>query len=216
MANEYAREDRNRVRRVAKRAKYDKATVHAIIDSTRICHVGFVEDGRPFVIPTLHARDGETILLHGAKAGRLVQYAASGEPICITCTHIDGLVLARSAFHHSVNYRSAVVFGSGRPIEGAAEKLRALQLFTNRMVPGRWAELRATTEKELGATGVAAVTIESASAKVRTGGPLDDEEDLDATVWAGVMPIRETLGPPEPDVALRAGTTLPDYLRALF
>lgn len=215
MVDEYTKTDHTRVRRLAKRGAYDKKTVHAIIDGTRICHVGFLEEGRPFVIPTLHARRGGEILLHGAKASRLVQYAASGKPVCITCTLVDGIVLARSAFNHSINYRSAVVFGVGRPIEGFEEKMRALELFTNKIVPGRWEDLRATTEKELAATAVAAVTIESASAKVRTGGPHDFDEDMAEKVWAGVVPIHEQLGPFEPDAALDADTPIPDYLKSL-
>ena len=213
MADEYPKTDRNRVQRSAKRGAYDKETVHAIIDAARICHVGFLEGGSPCVIPTLHARDDEQILLHGAKASRLMQYAASGEPVCITCTHVDGLVLARSAFNHSVNYRSAVVFGAGKPIEDPAEKLRVLERFTERIVPGRWEDLRATTEKELAATAVASVTIESASAKVRTGGPHDFDEDMTEPVWAGVVPIQETFGPVEPDGSLAPGTPVPKYLQ---
>lgn len=212
MVEEYPKTDRNRVQRSAKRGAYDKETVHTIIDSARICHVGFLEGGSPCVIPTLHARDGEQILLHGAKASRLMQYAASGEPVCITCTHVDGLVLARSAFNHSVNYRSAVVFGTGKSVEDSAEKLRTLEMFTERIVPGRWEELRETTEKELAATAVVSVTIESASAKVRTGGPHDFDEDMTEPVWAGVVPIHETFGPVEPDPALDAGTPVPEYL----
>ncbi len=216
MAEEYSVQDHTRVRRSAKRGTYDKETVHGIIDTARICHVGFLEGGRPFVIPTLHARDGEQILLHGAKASRMMQYAASGEPVCITCTLVDGLVLARSAFHHSANYRSAVVFGTGTPIEDADEKMRVLERFTEKLVPGRWAELRATTEKELAVTAVVSVRIESASAKVRTGGPIDLDEDMADPVWAGVVPIREQLGPPEPDEALAADTPVPDHVKALF
>ncbi len=214
MADKYPITDHSRVRRSAKRGAYDRATVHGIIDAARICHVGFLEGTRPFVIPTLHARMGEEILLHGAKASRLMQYAASGEPICITCTLVDGLVLARSALHHSANYRSAVVFGTGRPIEDPDEKMSVLELFTEKIVPGRWTELRATTEKELAATAVASVHIDSASAKVREGGPIDLEEDMTETVWAGVVPIREQLGPVEPDSLLDPATPVPEYLES--
>ncbi len=213
MAEEYSVQDHSRVRRSAKRGVYDKETVHAILDGARICHVGFVDGGRPFVMPTLHARDGETILLHGAKASRMMQCAAGGEPVCITCTIVDGLVLARSAFNHSVNYRSAVVFGTGVSVDDVDEKMRVLERFTDKIIPGRWADLRATTEKEMAATAVVAVTIESASAKVRTGGPIDFDEDMTETVWAGVVPIHEQLGAPEPDPANHADTSLPEYLK---
>jgi len=214
VADEYSVQNHNRVNRSAKRGAYDKKAVHAIIDEARICHVGFLEGGRPFVIPTLHAREGGEIYLHGSKESRLMQYAASGEPICITCTLVDGLVLARSAFNHSANYRSAVVFGTGKPVEDAGEKMRVLERFTDKIVPGRWADLRATTDKEVAATSVVSIVIESASAKIREGGPIDFDEDMDEDVWAGVVPIREQLGTPEPDGGLNVDIPIPDYLQS--
>lgn len=209
---EYARTARNRVRRHPERGAYDSAAIDPIVDAALLCHVGFVVEGQPFVIPTLHARDGDTILLHGAAGSRLLKHAATGAPLCITVTHLDGLVLARSVFNHSINYRSAVLFGVGQVVDDPAEKLDALLRFTERLLPGRWDDAREPTAKEIRATGVVAVTIESASAKRRSGPPIDDAEDLALPVWAGVLPVAERFGTPlpapEPDLA----PPLPGYL----
>jgi nitroimidazol reductase NimA-like FMN-containing flavoprotein (pyridoxamine 5'-phosphate oxidase superfamily) len=204
----YAQTARNKVRRHPERGAYDSATIDPIVDAALLCHVGFVVDGQPFVIPTLHARDGDTILLHGAAGSRLLKQAATGTPLCITVTHLDGLVLARSVFNHSINYRSAVLFGTGRVVDDPAEKEDALLRFTERLLPGRWDDAREPTAKEIRATGVVAVTIDSASAKVRTGPPGDDEADRALPVW----PVAAQFGAPIPDDTAAPTPDLPDYL----
>jgi uncharacterized protein len=203
---------RNTVKRLPKRGEYDRATIYPIIDAALICHVGFVADGQPYVIPTIHARREDTLILHGSTASRLLKQMGSGAPLCITITHLDGLVLARSTFHSSMNYRSAVVFGRGRLLEGEAEKLAALELLTEHLMPGRWADTRQPTVPELKGTSVVAVEIESASAKIRTGPPADDEEDYALPIWAGVLPIQQQWGSPLNDPRLNVGIELPGYL----
>ena len=202
--------ERNRVRRVPKRGHYDRATIDPIVDEALICHVGFVQDGQPFVIPTLHARAGDEILLHGAVTSRLIQHIQAGNPVCITCTLVDGLVLAHSVFDHSINYRSAVLFGCGRLLEGEEEKLHALQVFTEKLLPGRWQDARQPNGRELKATAVAALTIESASAKIRSGPPSDEAEDADWPAWCGVLPLAQTVGQPQ---ASDDRQPLPGYLK---
>lgn len=207
----------NRVKRMPKRGAYDAETIYPILDAGFICHVGFSEtdaDGnvQPFVIPTLYARDGDTILLHGATTSRMMQYAAAGNPVCITVTHVDGIVMARSVFHHSINYRSAVVFGTGTLIEDEAAKMDALTRFTERLMPGRWADSRPPTPVEMKATSVVAVDIESASAKIRVGDPGDDEEDIELPIWAGVLPLSIHAGTPIPAPNLPDGIAVPEYL----
>ena len=208
----HARTARNTVRRHPERGAYDSAAIDPIVDAALLCHVGFVVEGQPFVIPTLHARDGDTILLHGAAGSRLLKHTATGAPLCITVTHLDGLVLARSVFNHSINYRSAVLFGAGRVVDDPAEKGAALLRFTERLLPGRWDGAREPTAKELRATGVVAVAIDSASAKVRSGPPRDDEADLALPVWAGVIPVTERFGTPLPDEEGGLAPAFPDYL----
>ncbi len=202
---------RTRVRRHPERGAYDRATVDAILDEALYCHLGFVVDGQPYVIPTLHARVGDTVYLHGSAASRLIRTLAGGVPACLTVTLVDGLVLARSAYNHSVNYRSAVVLGSARTVDDPDEKLRALEAFTEQLVPGRWADVRPPNEKELKATSVLALALDECSAKVRTGPPGDDEEDLALAVWAGVLPLRLQAVAPVPDSRLAAGTPVPAY-----
>lgn len=210
---DFTQTDKNRVRRVPNRGAYDKETIHQIVDAALICHVGLVQDGAPVVIPTLHARRGDEILLHGATTSRLIQVAAAGHPLCLTMTLVDGLVLARSVFHHSVNYRSAVLFGRGQLVPDS-EKMADLHCFTEKLLPGRWDDVRAPNAAEFKATAVVAVTIESASAKVRSGPPKDDEEDYALPVWAGVLPIHQQFGELESDSKLAEGITAPDYLVA--
>ncbi|MGC8779871.1 MAG: pyridoxamine 5'-phosphate oxidase family protein [Anaerolineae bacterium] len=188
----------NKVRRLPQRGRYDRETIYAILDAAKVCHVGFVEEGRPFVIPTLYARAGDELVLHGAPASRLMKHIAAGRPLCISVAILDGLVLAKSAFHHSVNYRSVVLFGRGRPIEAAEEKLEALRLLTEHLAPGRWEVARPPNAAELRGTALVAVAIESASAKVRSGPPADAEEDQELPVWAGVLPVYEAMGDPVP------------------
>jgi uncharacterized protein len=211
----FAKTDRNKVRRLPERGVYDAATIHAIVDEALICHVGFLHDGQPVVIPTIHAREGDTIFLHGSKASRLLDHARQGDSLCITVTLLDGIVAARSAFHSSMNYRSAVLFGCGRLVEDPAAKLRALEVLTEHVLPGRWAEVRPTTVKEVSATSVVAVTIESASAKTRSGPPSDDEEDYALPIWTGVLPVRQAFLPPQPDPRLAGEVPLAGSVRAV-
>lgn len=214
MTSEYAKTPRNQVKRLRERGHYDVATIYPIIDEALICHVGFVLDEQPFVIPTIHARVGDTILLHGAKASRMLRHLEAGGSVCITCTLIDGIVLARSVFHHSMNYRSAVVFGQGQPITDEEERLQALEAFTERLMAGRWADVRPPNKVEMKQTTVVAVPIESASAKMRIGPPKDDEEDYDLPVWAGVLPLAIQPGAPIADARLRDDIAVPAYINS--
>jgi nitroimidazol reductase NimA-like FMN-containing flavoprotein (pyridoxamine 5'-phosphate oxidase superfamily) len=192
---------RTRVRRVPARGAYERETIDAVLDETLVSHVGFVHDGAPVVIPTLHARLGDRLYLHGSAASRMLRTLEGGAQVCVTATLIDGLVLARSAFHHSVNYRSVVVFGQARVI-APEERLQALELFTEKLVPGRWPYVRPPTRQELKGTKVLELPLDEASAKVRTGPPVDDEEDYDLPVWAGILPLRTVVDPPQPDPRL--------------
>ncbi|MBI5880187.1 MAG: pyridoxamine 5'-phosphate oxidase family protein [Chloroflexi bacterium] len=209
----FSKEDRNRVVRKPERGQYDKSVIYPIIDEALICHVAFVVDGQPYVIPTLHARDGDDLLLHGASTSRLIEHAGAGNPLCVAITHMDALVLARSIFNHSVNYRSAVLFGRGQLVESPEEKNRALEAFTERLMPGRWYDAREPNAQELKATGVVRMPIDLASAKVRTGSPKDDAEDMGLAVWAGLVPVRTTYGQPIGAPDLQPGTPVPAYLR---
>ena len=202
---------RTTVRRLPKRGVFDRAEVFKILDEAFICHVGFCDEaGRPVVIPTAFGRDGEKIYLHGSAASRMLRGLAGGLPVCVTVTLVDALVLARSAFHHSIDYRSVVIFGEAVPVEDPAQKHEALRLITNHLVPGRWDDVRWPTDKELKATSVLALDLEEVSAKVRTGGPIDDDEDMSLPVWAGLIPLRMTAGEPLPEPGKGAA---PDYVR---
>ena len=203
---------RTRVRRESERGRYDRPTIDAILDEALFCHVGFVDDEQPFVIPTLHARIGDELLVHGSSASRMLRTVGDGASMCVTVTLLDGLVMARSAFNHSVNYRSVVVLGRPRTIEDLDERLRALEAFTEKIVPGRWAEIRHPSDMELKATRVLSLPLDEASAKIRSGPPYDDHDDLDRAVWAGVLPLETTPGTPWPDPALAPGIDLPGYL----
>jgi hypothetical protein len=196
---------RVRVRRVPARADYCRETIDAILDEAPVAHLGFAIDGQPYVIPTLHARVGDVVYVHGSSASRAIRSLTNGLPACLTVTLLDGLVLARSAFHHSMNYRSVVVLGEARPVEGPDERLKALEAFTERLVPGRWDEVRPPTPQELKGTRVLALDLAEASAKVRTGPPVDDDEDYERDVWAGVIPLALQPGSPTPDPKLRPG-----------
>ncbi|HET6570551.1 MAG TPA: pyridoxamine 5'-phosphate oxidase family protein [Solirubrobacterales bacterium] len=194
------------------RASYERATLEAILDEAIVSHIGTVAPaGHPVVIPTLHARDGDHLYIHGSSASPTLRRAREAE-ICLTATLIDGLVLARSAVHHSVNYRSVVVFGRPVPVEDDEGKRRALEVFTEKLLPGRWADVRPPTARELKATGVLRLSLEEASAKVREGGPLDDEEDYDLPVWAGTIDLSLAAGEPRPDERLLPGVERPGYL----
>jgi nitroimidazol reductase NimA-like FMN-containing flavoprotein (pyridoxamine 5'-phosphate oxidase superfamily) len=183
---------RTTVRRLPKRGVYDKAAVYAILDEGFICHAAFTVDGSPVVIPTGYGRDGEQLYLHGSAANRMLKTMAAGVEVCVAVTLVDGLVLARSAFHHSINYRSVVVFGTAHPITDPTEKMEALRCISDHITPGRWSEVRPPTEQELKATAVLALPLEEVSAKVRTGPPIDDEADYSLPIWAGVLPLSLT------------------------
>jgi nitroimidazol reductase NimA-like FMN-containing flavoprotein (pyridoxamine 5'-phosphate oxidase superfamily) len=203
--NTYSPTPRTKVRRLAKRAVYDKVRVHEILDEGFLCHVGFAVDGQPFVIPTSYARCDDLLYIHGSGASRMLRTLASGVDVCVTVTLVDGYVLARSAFHHSINYRSVAILGRARLVSEPTEILRALRLITDHIVPQRWDEVRAPSELELKQTLVIALALEEVSAKVRVGPPVDDEEDYQRAVWAGVVPIRTQLGQPIADVRLLPG-----------
>jgi uncharacterized protein len=207
-ASQYAPTSRTTVKRLKKRAVYDKAVVHTILDEGLVCHVGFVANGTPFVIPTIYARDDETIYLHGAVASRMLKELSSGIDVCITVTLIDGLVLARSAFHHSMNYRSVMMFGTAQLVTDEQEKLRALKLITNHVVPNRWDEVRAPNELEMKQTNVLALPLQEVSAKVRNGPPNDDEEDYSLPIWAGVIPIKQQMLAPKDDGRVAANAAM--------
>ena len=203
----------NRVRRMPKRGHYDRSTVHAIIDEALVCHVAFAVNGEPTVIPTLHARRGEELLLHGARTSRLLRHVADGNPVSIAMTLIDGIVLARSIFHHSMNYRSVVLHGTGRLLETDDDKLSALEAFAEHIARGRWVDTRPPTRKELKATSVVSIPIDLAAAKIRTGPPLDEDDDYSLPFWAGVLPLSLQPGKAVPDPRLGRGIEVPPYLR---
>lgn len=206
---------RSRVRRIPERARYDRETVHAILNEATICHVSFVVDDQPFLIPTLHGLLGDRLVLHGAKASRMMKHAAEGFPLCVAATLVDGIVLARSVFHHSMNYRSVVLFGTGRLVDDAEEKLAALAAISDHLAPGRWDDARQPSRKELAATSVIAMDIEDATAKIRSGPPGDDEADYELPVWAGVLPFRTVAGPLVADPKRLRDVPIPDYLKNL-
>jgi nitroimidazol reductase NimA-like FMN-containing flavoprotein (pyridoxamine 5'-phosphate oxidase superfamily) len=203
---------RSTVRRLPQRGIYDRATIHEILDQGLLCHVGFVMDGQPYVIPMLYVRVGERVCLHGSKASRMLRALAGGTEACVTVTLLDGLVLARSAFHHSANYRSVVLFGAGTAVEDPGEKTEILQALSEHLIKGRWREVRGPSEKELQQTAVVAIPIREASAKIRTGPPKDDEEDYALPVWAGVLPFEQVTGEPRPDPRLPAGIDVPEHV----
>jgi uncharacterized protein len=204
---------RTQVKRLPKRGHYDRETVYQILDTAFVCHVGFSVDEQPYVIPTNYGRSGDTLYLHGSAASRMLKALSGGIPVCVTVTHVDGLVLARSAFHHSVNYRSVVILGTAHLVEDPAEKREALRIFTEHVMKGRWDDVRQPTEQELKATTVLSLPLEEVSAKVRTGGPLDDEPDYDLLVWAGVLPLETVARPPIPDTQRKNDPPIPDYLK---
>ena len=207
--------ERIRLRRRRERGSYDRETIDAILDEALIAHLAIVMgDGQPLAIPTLHARDGDVVYCHGASAGRTMRTTAGGAAACLTVSLIDGLVLARSAMHHSANYRSAIILGQAREISEPEEKRAAFKAIVERIVPGRWGEVRPPSDNEMRATSVVALAIEEASAKVRCGPPVDEEEDYELDAWAGVIPLSLGVGTPVPDPELRAGIALPEHLRA--
>ena len=206
---------RNRVRQVREAAHYDRATVHAILDAGLTAHVAFCDDGRPVIVPMIYARDGETLYLHGARKARVVRLLERGGEATLNVTLIDGIVAARSAFNSSVNYRSVTVFGHPRLVDGEVEKIEAMRLISEHLMPGRWDELRPPHEREVKMTGVIALPIESASAKVTAGPPEDEDEDYALSVWAGVVPVRQLLAAPQRDPLLAEGTAVSPSIAAL-
>jgi len=202
---------RTRVVREPQRGVYDRDTVNAILDEAFLCHVGFVVDGQPYVIPTSYGRDGDVLYVHGSAASRMLRNLDKGIPVCITVTLLDGLVLARSVFNHSMNYRSVVVLGTAMLVADAAEKIAALRLLSEHILPHRWDDARQPSEKELKQTSVLRIPIEEFSAKVRVGPPIDDEEDYSFPTWAGVIPLEMTSGAPVVDE--RCQRAIPEYLR---
>ena len=214
----YSPTDRTVPTRSADRASYDRELVHSILDDGYVCHLGFVRDGAPVVLPTLYARVGERLYLHGSTGSRPLRMTGRtgpGLPVCVTVTHVDGLVLARSAFHHSINYRSVVVHGTARQVTDREEMRLALDALVDQVVPGRSADSRRADKKELAATAVIALDLTEVSAKLRTGGANDDPEDLALPHWAGVIPVTRAYGTPIPSENLRPGTETPGYLSAL-
>jgi hypothetical protein len=196
------------------RADYERKTIEAILDEALVAHLGFSLEEQPYVVPTLHARVGEQVYFHGSSASRTVRALAAGAQMCLTVTLLDALVLARSAVHHSVNYRSVVVLGQARAIEDPTEKMAAIEAFTERLIPGRWDEVRPPTAKELKAIQVLALPLGEASAKLRVGPPVDDEEDYALDTWAGVIPLSTVAGAPAPDSRLADGTAVSPAARA--
>jgi nitroimidazol reductase NimA-like FMN-containing flavoprotein (pyridoxamine 5'-phosphate oxidase superfamily) len=208
--------NRTNLKRLPKRGHFDRETVYGILDEGFICHVGFVVDGQPFVIPTGYARVGDTLFIHGSQASRMLRTLSNGVDVCVTVTLIDGLVLARSAFHHSINYRSVVVFGRATLVEEGEEKNSALFAFSEHVLKGRWNDVREPTESELKQTSVLCVPLVEASAKIRTGPPIDDEEDYDLPVWAGVLPLKMIAEDPINDPRLKSGIEVPQNVRGYY
>ncbi|MBL8892495.1 MAG: pyridoxamine 5'-phosphate oxidase family protein [Planctomycetaceae bacterium] len=208
----YDKTERNTVRRVPRRADHDVDTVHRLFDQAWFCHVGFVCEPGPTIIPMFHARIDDQIILHGATSSRLMMLIASGVPICLSVAMVDGLVLTRSLFHHSLNYRSADAFGFGEVITDPASRTRAFQAIAGKVMPGRWDEARQPNEQEAKASLLCSVQIESASAKIRTGGPIDDKDDYQLDVWAGVVPLQEQMLTPVSDPLSLREIAIPDYI----
>jgi len=204
---------RTTLKRLPQRGSFDRAEIDQILDEAFICHVGFAADGQPFVIPTGYARADDDLIIHGSQASRMLRTLEQGIEVCVTVTLIDGLVLARSAFHHSMNYRSVVIFGRAQLIEDRQEKINALRTLSEHMIPGRWDDVREPSERELQMTTVLLLPLTEASAKVRTGPPLDDEEDYDLPIWAGLIPLRLVADSPIADPLLPADVSTPRYVR---
>jgi nitroimidazol reductase NimA-like FMN-containing flavoprotein (pyridoxamine 5'-phosphate oxidase superfamily) len=205
--------ERTKLKRLPARGHYERATINAILDEGFICHVGFVVDGQPYVIPTGYARAGDNVYIHGSSASRMLRNLSEGMNACVTVTLIDGLVLARSAFHHSINYRSVVILGKAQLVSDDTEKNAALEALTEHIVPGRWADVRWPTDLELKATTVLKLPIDEASAKIRTGDPKDDEEDYAMNVWAGVLPLSLAIGEPIADGRLDPTIPIPRHVK---
>ena len=213
MSNNSAPSARTRVVREPQRAVYDRTAAYEILDEGFICHVGFASDDQPYVIPTSYGRSGDVLYIHGSSASRMLRHATSGAPVCVTVTLLDGLVLARSIFNHSMNYRSIVILGTAQEISNREEKLAALRAMSDHILPGRWNEVRPPSEQELKATTILRLPIEEFSAKVRQGPPIDDEEDYSFPTWAGVIPLNLIAGEAVGDERLSPGVGVPEYAR---
>jgi nitroimidazol reductase NimA-like FMN-containing flavoprotein (pyridoxamine 5'-phosphate oxidase superfamily) len=205
MQDSYSVEKLNKVKQIARKARYDRQTVHEILDAGIMAHAAFVQDGNPVVVPMIYGRDGETVYLHGARKARIIKLLEKTETVCLNVTLLDGIVLARSTFNSSMNYRSVTVFGTAKLVEGNETKLRAMKFISENTMPGRWDELRASHEREIKMTGVIAVSIDSASAKISSGVPDDEEADYDIPIWAGVVPITMQLGSLQRDERTQPG-----------
>ena len=212
VGNGFMKTKRTTVKRIPTRGNYDREVINAILDEAFICHVGFVSQGQPYVIPTGFARIGDELMLHGSAASRMMRNLADGIDVCVTVTLVDGLVLARSAFNHSMNYRSVVILGRAEMVTDESEKNAALEAFTEHIIPGRWPEVRWPTPLELKATTVLRLPITEASAKIRTGDPVDDDEDYALNTWAGVIPLSIQSGVPIPDTKLTKDIAVPDHV----
>lgn len=204
--------ERTKLKRLPKRGNFERETINKILDEAFVCHVGFTVDGKPFVIPTGYARVGENLLIHGSAASRMLRNLRAEIDVCVTVTLLDGLVMARSAFHHSINYRSVVVFGKAKLIDDEDEKWEALRAFTEHIVPNRWDAIRPPTPNEMKGTMVLSLPLEEASAKIRVGNPVDDEEDYEMNVWAGVIPLNLAVGQPIADDRLKEGIAVPPHI----
>ena len=203
---------RSKVKRLPKRGHYDRETVYAVLDAGFVCHVGYVIDGQPYVTPTCYWREGDAIYWHGSSASRMLRHLGEGADCCLTVTHVDALVLARSGFHHSINYRAAMLFGRAHQVEDPQEKLVRMEAFVERIAPGRWPTLRPVTKQELKATTLLGMDMSEASAKIRTGAPIDDEEDYALPIWAGLVPMEMVAGAARDDGRLAASTKRPSHL----
>ena len=203
---------RTTLRRLRERGRSDRADLYAVLDAGLVCHLGVVSDGAPVVLPTAYGRDGDTLYLHGSSANGAFA-AGIGQRVCVTVTHMDGLVCARSVFHHSVNYRSAVIFGTPELLTDEEERIHGLQVVTDHLIPGRWAAARKPTKKEMAGTSVLSLPLDEASVKIRTSGPNDDDEDYYLDVWAGVLPMAMTFGEPEPDPLRLDDIPVPAHIR---
>jgi hypothetical protein len=212
--NDFATTEKTRLRRAHERGHFDRETVYAILDAGMICHLGYVVDGTPYVTPTIYWREDDRVYWHGSTASRMLRQQETGSPVCLTVSHLDGLVMARSGMHHSANYRSVMLLGKPEPITDEAEGKRQLELFIEQRFPGRWDELREMTAQEFKATRILVMKIDEVSAKVRTGGPIDDDEDYALPIWAGVLPLRTVVDPPIPDPRNLDGVVEPANIAA--
>ncbi|HEY0459293.1 MAG TPA: pyridoxamine 5'-phosphate oxidase family protein [Pyrinomonadaceae bacterium] len=212
MSEQITQTARTKLKRIPKRGNFERASIYKILDEAFVCHVGFCANGQPVVIPTSFARIGDRLVIHGSAASRMMRALSDEIEVCVTVTLIDGLVLARSAFHHSMNYRSVVVFGKAKIVQDEREKYEALKAFTEHIVPNRWSEIRPPTKNELKGTTVLSLSLREASAKIRTGAPVDDEEDYEMDVWAGVLPIQLSTGAPVDDERLKDGIQPPPHV----